>query len=359
MEALSMRSFFSKCVTTVLALGLMGTAGNAVANGDGHHSYWDCAIEAPCAQPCGGCDSDCGFFIVSDLFYWQTCNTRKDFALTSSAASPIGASVTSQLHYNDYDWEFGFRLGAGYRMPWDCWDARFVWTYFHTDGKNSASEPSGGALFITYGFPGVAGGTVTAETAAIRHDIDYDSLDFVMGRPHFVSKTLLMRPYTGLRFMWMDQKQVLTLGTGAPWTGSHDGYTWASDYTAVGLVCGSDVRIHICGPFSLYGSCACGVLAGDADNHYTATVADAVVLNITENEDCLCSTFKEARVGISWEGEFCGCGCVMFDLSYEFTHYDNVPAMRRYYELNSALSSSGAEGQLGFHGFTLSTRYDF
>ncbi|MBI3211213.1 MAG: MOMP family protein [Simkania negevensis] len=162
-----------------------------------------------------------GFFITADVLYWHAKIGGTEFGYTDS--KPAGVlPIEGDTKCHDFEWNWGFRLGAGYNTEHDGWDVRANYTRFNTGdsessnpGANAAVVPLRGAARIVQ--PAVANGLfVTCQSAKSEFDFDYQTVDVELGRAFFISKQLSFRPFAGLKSAWVEQNQHVRYTGGSP-----------------------------------------------------------------------------------------------------------------------------------------------
>ena len=189
-------------------------------------------------------------FITAAALYWKPNETGLSYAIQENGPNHNFADCGKVLESRGkYHW--GFKVGLGYNMPHDGWDLYLNWTHFRANNKhfdcceeceddcdecddcgncnqceprtNSCSnecgecnecnecerEPCPNIMFpVTVDF---AADTIPAGAwncdAFSRWKLHIDMLDLDLGRNFFVSKYLSMRPFAGLRGVWIRQEQ--------------------------------------------------------------------------------------------------------------------------------------------------------
>ncbi len=124
-----------------------------------------------------------------------------------------------------YDWDWGFRVGAGYNLDHDGWDILANYTWFK---DKTHQNVSGGIVFPTEVHP-VNAGAATTQNAKTRLNLWINILDIELGREFFVSKWLTLRPQMGIRALWVNRH-------------------YNTEYSR--LVSGSDYEVHMRNRFS-------------------------------------------------------------------------------------------------------------
>lgn len=143
-----------------------------------------------------------GLFVSADLLYWHVYEGGADYSLSREVSGPQSfpkiSGESSRIHF---DWDFGFRVGAGYHFEHDAWDALVNFTWFRTDGDGHTHADSDETLVPQKG----AFNTVTAHKISAHWDIHNYILDMEVGRRYFVSKFLAFRPHIGIESAWIYQ----------------------------------------------------------------------------------------------------------------------------------------------------------
>lgn len=111
----------------------------------------------------------------------------------------------------DFDWDFGFRAGAGYQFDADSWDTQVYWTWFRTEAKDRREvHPEflpllGPTAEIHPEFFAADLSGDSSESAAIRWSVLMNMFDGELGRRYWISKGLSLRPFVGLKGGWINQ----------------------------------------------------------------------------------------------------------------------------------------------------------
>lgn len=130
----------------------------------------------------------------------------------SEEASSVWADIlkvgdnTSSFGAADFgfDWDFGFRLGAGRHLKYDEWDTQLYWTWFRTDAHQSQSVPvSEGTIHPEFFASDLSDNL--AQSAKIQWALLFNMFDWELGRNYWVSKDLALRLFIGLKGGWIHQ----------------------------------------------------------------------------------------------------------------------------------------------------------
>ena len=139
-------------------------------------------------------------FSKMDAFLWKSFVGGSDYASTKT--DPGVSTVIGETKRADFNWRWGFRAEAGYRLPHDNWDALFNYTWFHDKSDRHVKSPSGGTIapIIPPYLPYDPGASATLEGL-----LRFQNLDIELRRPYFLSRSFSVAPFFGLRNSWIDQ----------------------------------------------------------------------------------------------------------------------------------------------------------
>lgn len=125
------------------------------------------------------------FFADLDLLYWQAHENGLAYAAEERALYP------------DFEWDLGFRLAAGARLPKTGWEITLQFTHLHTKAFGDA-EGDLSALF--------ANPSLWAEEAHARWRLHFGEGDLTLGKTFFPTRDLSFKPYWGVRIAGIRQK---------------------------------------------------------------------------------------------------------------------------------------------------------
>lgn len=103
----------------------------------------------------------------------------------------------------NFDWDYGFRVGAGTTFGCDAWDTSLTWTSFYTAAKRTITPlplthmgPEFDAAFLSTDAPQEMRG---------RWSIHYNIFDWELGKKCWIGSCFSYRPFIGLRGGWIYQ----------------------------------------------------------------------------------------------------------------------------------------------------------
>jgi len=376
----------------VISKLMTGAALVASASSYAQGSYGDCCPPAPCGTPTECCDN--GFSVHADYLLWQMQEDGLQYAETfnvfadATAPNGISARVPGFIYEPDAEWNSGFRIGAGYKVPCTCWDLAADWTWYRNDSSSStcASEvnvvPTATILWLADEASLIAVGTETATSlpsrAKQKHELQYDVLDLTAGAKFCPCNGLEFRPFIGLRGAVIDQTQhVKYTHTLGPITVRKTNNFWG-----VGPRVGIDTNWAVGCGFSVISRAGTSLLCGQADCDYHAAIKTStpqvdvqpdhegnVVDFPAENPFNVAESIKprsEDRVrpcadlmlGLSWETCYCQNTYVRVSLGYEVQYWWNQ-WMAPTSDFATTVNTSRVPGDLVLHGLDLSVGVSF
>lgn len=365
------KSFLNSLLGALIAFSAFACPADAWYSG----TRWDCCQNAPHLCPAQPCCEDCGPFGGVELLYWTV--EQSDLDYVAERETGLTAVGPKKLHFVCYEWDPGFRAMVGYRIGCDGWDGSLRYTYFHSTAKDSTDiiengEVGTGNLLPVLLHPAFDAGGASAKASA-RVSTQFEVLDFTFSRPFCVSDTLLMRPFWGVRGLWLAQSYKASYGEFVPPPVVEDApggkkeplnfdfhhVKYKGETCGVGIVVGVNSTVHICECFSIYGDVRGSILAAQTRfRHRQRFEDDDPRVNLKEKQNAPLATY-ELGVGGNWETMICDY-CVLFDLGYEFTHVIPTSRNRRYVNVTTPGVSTGALTQdTIFHGLRASASVYF
>lgn len=149
------------------------------------------------------------FTTFADLLVWRAEESGSEN--WAEVISSSGLSTTCEIRDVRFEWNAGFRVGVGLGLPHDEWDTELYYTWFRTRGSDHVSDGPG-SIFSSYignfyvdnptgaGISGVA-----YQKASVNWTIHFNLFDWELGRAFWVSRSLSIRPFIGIKGGWIDQ----------------------------------------------------------------------------------------------------------------------------------------------------------
>lgn len=314
-----------------------------------------------------------GWNLSVDVLYWQTKVAPSDYCYLNDGAvdSPINYTLTNQ--FVDYDWNWGFKVAAGYNFEHDQWDTKLEYTYFRNSGNNSVgpvcapsaiqSKDLDEAYVLTQDsiseFLDLNLVSVNAAEARAHVKNSYDNLYWDLGRAFFVSKCLSIRPSIGVEAAWFTLKSSVKFTGGTESSnyldtiggfGCNNLYSsTTSKFSGVGPRAAINTKWHLCEGFSIYGNANAALLFSYMQHTGKATYSAKPKnqANVVSKFHVLSPTAK-FELGIMYD-KYIMCDTQHFGISlgYENQYYWDVAY------------ANGMPRSLGLYGVTLKLQWDF
>ncbi len=149
------------------------------------------------------------FDIFASLIVWTAKEPGADCWAEAIVSDP--SSLSNDLKQVHFGWDPGFRVGVGYGMKHDQWDTQIYYTWFRTCGKDHGSRGPGtmhsaflGNFYVDNPLGlGISGPAY--QSASIDWTIRFHVFDWELGRNFWVSESLALRPFLGLKGGWIHQ----------------------------------------------------------------------------------------------------------------------------------------------------------
>lgn len=149
------------------------------------------------------------FKIYANLIVWTAKEPGADcWAEVITSDNSTSTNDLKQVHFG---WDPGFRVGASYGMKHDQWETQAYYTWFHTRGKDHISSGPGTvhSAFLGNFYVDNADGSGLSgpsyQKASIDWAIHFNMFDWELGRNFWVSKSLALSPFLGIKGGWIHQ----------------------------------------------------------------------------------------------------------------------------------------------------------
>lgn len=205
-----------------------------------------------------------GISLRGEALFWKT--TVETFSYTESVNNNSSSTLpdTGTKRNVNFDWDWGYRVGAGYDFLENEWGLDLAFTRFSSKARNRAQAdylviPASTDMLNTIGTNPAYASNVSAH-----FDNTYTALDGKLMRRFNVGDLVRLYPFFGVKGAWFDQKQTNTF-TGenlASDTNYVRKYTYSFD--GAGPKVGTCSKWAMACGFSWYANCAASLLFGDS-----------------------------------------------------------------------------------------------
>lgn len=147
-----------------------------------------------------------GFLADAAVLYLQAHEDGLGYALKSPAKNKIAPNA--RVETPDFEWDFGFSIGTGYRFPHDLWGFLLQFTSLQTHADNEKEASDGNVLFPLWQ-KSSSGGPFYAENAKVHWRLHLGLVDLKLTKSYEPSKSLSLTSQAGIRVGSIRQKYYL------------------------------------------------------------------------------------------------------------------------------------------------------
>lgn len=252
-----------------------------------------------------------------------------------------------------FKWDYGVRLGMGYNIPYDRWDTQFYWSWFRTQANGSVER---GAIFTEF-FGGFANDDL-AVSGRLRWNLSYNMFDWELGRNFWVSRSLAIRPFVGIKGGWIDQKihsQWHVISSNGDTVNFGTTEDLKNNFWGIGPSSGVNTKwaLDYCNNFNLFGDFSTAMMWGfwrfkDVYNNPTP-----LTKHVTLNNSQLGALMLRGFMGFGWDVDFNqGMSHFSAKAGYEMQFWLNQLRMPTFGVLP-------LHGDLTLQGISIDCRFDF
>lgn len=180
--------------------------------------------------------------IAGEFIYWQSNFYAVAQVGTRILTLPGGNQRITNLYHNQR-WKPGFKVALGFEFPClDNWSVDIEYTRLHSSETNHfRANPLAGEVIVSKPLPKLF--PIASSALRSHQKVDYDACHFVVGRPLYSSKRIIVNPGIGLLAYWMtrDIDFNFTVLGNAPRGIQHSKHSvWT-----IGALALTDVKVHL------------------------------------------------------------------------------------------------------------------
>lgn len=271
------------------------------------HAY-DCCEPDPC------CPESCGqIFLDAEALYLRAyeggISSVCDITTTTNSIEDgiLVSRLTGRGHDPDFKWNWGYRIGAGYKFADSDCGIRAYWTHFDANtGGNS-----------------------------YRWKVDFNVVDLVYRCDSEWSACTTLSPYAGIRYANINQRlhtNFVSIDSALPITSNG---RIKQDFSGVGPLIGLEGNFGMQYGFSIYGNVSVALLYGTSRIHSDSSEAfnTGINLNHLRNNNDAYQYVVDAGLGIRYKACFCDQTLVV-QLGLEDHRYFNHNQFCNYGDLS-------------------------
>lgn len=292
-----------------------------------------------------------------DFLMWQARESGADN--WAQLISPAGEQRSAQLIDAPFNWHPGVRIGVGHEFTEHCYDIMVAYTHYQTQATNHITGIVYSSFVGNYFVNNTDGANFgpTYNSASIRWQLFYNSVDLNLGRNFNIDPVLQCHPYIGLKATAIYQNiytHWLNPTTPTNFTAATENLK--NDFWGIGPTIGVDstwpIYSDACQSFSLIGNITAGLLWGHW--HFNEVYANDTPITITTTVSSINGAAPVAAglLGLLWRYQFAANTEISISLGYEAQVWFNQV---QFYSLNLGRINR----PLSLQGGNLDIRFNF
>ncbi len=298
-------------------------------------------------------------WLDGEILFWQANLGSLNYGVTSESTSSVKDGRVKNL---DFNWDWGFRLGIGYKMPHDKWDLFVNYTYVHGNAHGSAGSGHG-VVFPSWasGFNFTGDGTFFANSARSHWDMSLNMGDLELGRVCFAGKWLTIRPFIGIRGLVIDQDFNVSYKGGTVAPNDEDKIHADNNFWGVGIRMGFNGLWGLGKGLGIYSNGSASLLSGHFDVHEREKLnkADERIFSVKRDVDNVVVA-ADLALGLQWDYLF-SRNRYHFGVKFgwEFNMFFDQNQLFNFLSPTNPGAIHFQNDDLTFQGLTLGLRFDF
>lgn len=297
-------------------------------------TVWMAVLLISSIGPIFGCNEECCAsqsaccgqgFISADFLYWRAFEGGLDSCSSSEVSdivTPDGTVISifrGKGRDPDFNWNPGFRVGAGYEFACSKWDIAAFWTHYNSHARGSHGHRP-------------------------RWNIDLDVIDALAAYDFNFDSCFNFWPFIGLRAVQIEQK----LHHGRPHRSTIFDSGNKERFQGIGPLLGLEADWDIGCSFSLFVEGSISWLYGNYHIKLIKLDEEVDAIDFCKVRKNLEASLAGADVGLGIRWQNCFCKCMRLILQLGLEHH-------RYFDFNRL----GGYGDLSFDGVNFSAGLEF
>jgi hypothetical protein len=310
-----------------------------------------------------------GPYFQVDLLFWQARETGLPYAIIANEPLILGVLPKKMtIKEPNFEWDFGFRLGAGYGLKRDGWDFFGQWTRFVTDAHDNGSISSSSFFLPIWAHPDFSTLPFDPITETKAHwMLQFNAIDAGLGRSFYISKYFVLRPFIGPSSIWIHQHyhieyEMPSIPAGGPeYT---DRIHLKNAFFGIGARVGCELRFHFTKALSLLTRGAGAIYAGRFEvtrtEKFNTTLLDPQTYDIDQPIHAGRAA-TSLEMGFCWEHALHHNRYVRIELCYDIHYFFKQNQMQRVISktMSPSLTFLSDQGDLSLHGGSFSLTLGF
>jgi Legionella pneumophila major outer membrane protein precursor len=332
------------------------------------------------SRPC----DDLGLYLFADALYWHADVTNAEWAFVNSAAA-VTAPAAGKNQELAFKWNWGFRAGIGFEFDHDQWDTNLYYTWFRNKTASNSSTssasfnvPVGGSASSLNTDSGMT--TTAVLTGSASAKLNFNVLDWELGRSFYISNSISLRPHIGVKGAWnkLTENESFTASTAGlasyssrdrtkswaigPSTGINSNWYFGCANT---MSSGRNGEVKDRPGFSIFGDVSGALMYGHFKNSHSESGATSGGvafggLNVSGLNRNLMVPVLTGMMGLAWDMCFdCDKMHLGIRAGYELQYWFRQNQRFAFNSLGATPRYTRTTGDLALQGLTIDVRFDF
>ena len=314
-----------------------------------------------------------------DFLYWQPHAEGNPAAIIAATTSQRMISGATMLFVDmqDYKYEYkaGFRIGIDAGWPCNEWRVAFNWTHYLHDflySNTTSNINSTLTSLIVSPYYNTSGIAASDSILKAHWQVELEQADLVMNREFYVGHKVTLKPYGGIRALFLNQKsssfnQIFS-GSGLISESTSTITTkLRNTFKGMGIVAGLSSTWDITCGLGLYGDFSTALLYGKNKSSLSGTASNLQGVNVSNVESTykpnVVRTIMDLAFGVQWNHFLCGEGNGLLQLKAGWELHQYFRQMNfANFSVNPIVLSPNANqssNDLSFQGLVLSASFTY
>lgn len=301
-----------------------------------------------------------GFYVSADFLYWRSENHGFSYAYELETTDPVGLNVGDVIRIHP-KWDPAFRVGLGWNTTYDFWDVFLNYTWYRNHASETRTSTNG--FIPLWPVSAATAGEFSTVTANSKFLLNMGDLE--LGRMVYLTKSIAIRPYWGVRGGTLHQKFSNNFTIPIGLANTEETFSARNNYWGVGPRTGVNGEWHLNQGFSVLGKGAGALLYGKTKARTTrnilevGTTAFTIERQYTDNFYQLVPNLQ-LSLGLQWQTCF-WCEKMFFKMSASWETNIWWDQFNLPYSLSSVTAPFPTVGSqpLTMEGLTVNFEWDF
>ena len=294
-------------------------------------------------------------YISFDVLLWKAKIAGTAFATTNNELS-IYQPIQGTIKDNNMHWDFGFKIGAGKKLNYDTWGLSGEFTYFKTNGSSSIEGNVENAIIPLKG-PFAS----PVQFARSQMLFTFYNLDIDVSRHYFISRTLALDSFFGVKNTWNVIKQQVFFSQGPTLMNNAAKTHDKSNMWGIGPQVGIDTDWYIgCGfhGFGLFSASLLYSYFHVKQDSFITNAPDSILFIRQKNHRFIPN--MDLNLGIGWSTYLNQQkNYLEIKLGYEAQYYWRLNEMLSLYEFKNSIRMQNIAEDVALYGVTLQVKVFF